>query len=103
MPNGRPTLSGKKKSQFENYLYNKYVSPDGLLRDYNTQQTINWKPGQPRKDIVDFGHRKGRSYNEMFQKYKNGQITLDELKEFKFNPDNYILQTPFSNRSHIFE
>lgn len=39
----------------------------------------------------------------MFNKYKNGEITLDELKDFQINPDNYRLETPSANRSHKFE
>lgn len=39
----------------------------------------------------------------MFEKYKNGEITLDELKEFQFNSDNFRLETPSANRSHQYE
>jgi len=102
-PNGRPTLSGDKKLQFETDVYNNQVSGDGVLRDPNTDEIIKWNPGQPRKDVVDFGHTQGNSYDDMFQKYKNGDISLDELKEFQFNPENYQLETPSSNRSHLYE
>ena len=61
------------------------------------------KPGQSRKGVVDFGHKPGNSYKNMFEKYKNGEITLDELKEFQFNPNNYRLETPSANRSHKYE
>ena len=102
-PNGRPTLSGKQKLQFEQEVYDNCVDPDGVLRDPNTGEVINWKPGEPRNGVVDFGHVSGSSYNEMFQKYKNREISLDELKEFQFNPDNYRLETPSANRSHKYE
>ncbi len=102
-PNGRPTLSGKKKLQFEKDVYNNNVDLDGILRDSNTGEVINWKPGQPRKNTVDFGHKSGYSYKEMFSKYSNGDIRLEELKEFQFSPDNYRLETPSANRSHKFE
>ena len=102
-PNGRPTLSGKKKLQFEKDVYNDNVDLDGILRDPNTGEVINWKPGQPRKGVVDFGHKSGHSYKEIFNKYKNGDITLDELKDFQTNSDNYRLETPSANRSHKFE
>ncbi len=52
---------------------------------------------------MDFGHKSGYSYKEMFNKYKNGDITLNELKDFQTNPDNYRLETPSANRSHKFE
>ncbi|MEG0523645.1 MAG: GH-E family nuclease, partial [Erysipelotrichaceae bacterium] len=102
-PNGRPQLSGVKKLKFENEVYNKNLDPDGVLRDPNTGDVIEWKPGQPRKDIVDFGHKSGNSYKDMFEKYKNREITLDKLKEFQFDPDNYRLENLSTNRSHKYE
>ena len=104
-PNGRPTLTGEEKLEFEMEVYNECIknSEDGLLHDPNTGEVIDWKPGEPRDGVVDFGHKSGKSYNDMFQKYKNGEITLEQLKEFQFNPDNYRLETPSANRSHQFE
>lgn len=85
-PNGRPGPTGKAKLKFEEDVYNKQVDPDGILRDPNTGVVIDWKPGQPRKGKVDFGHTTGNYYSKMFNKYKNREITLDELKEFQSNP-----------------
>jgi hypothetical protein len=102
-PKGRPALSGEKKLQLENDVYKNNVDPDGILRDPNTGDIIDWKPGQSRRKVVDFGHKSGNKYSDMFEKYKNGEITLDELKEFQFNPDSYRLETPSANRSHKFE
>ena len=102
-PNGRPELKGKAKKQFEIDVYNNSVRSDGILRDPNTNAIINWKPGQPRKGVVDFGHKSGMSYQEMFRKYRNREITLAELKEFQFNPNNFQLEVPSSNRSHKYE
>ena len=96
-------MSGDAKLQFEKDVYNNNVDPDGILRDPNTQEIIDWKPGEPKKGVVDFGHNQGSSYNEMFQKYKNREITLEELKEFQFDPNNYRLETPSANRSHLYE
>lgn len=102
-PNGRPGPTGKKKLEFEQAVYDKQVDPDGILRDPNTGEVINWKPGQPRKGKVDFGHNEGNSYKKIFEKYKNREITLEELKEFQSNPDNFRLETPSANRSHKYE
>ncbi|MED2791160.1 GH-E family nuclease [Bacillus wiedmannii] len=102
-PRGRPQLSGEKKLEFEKDVFNKQIDPDGILRDPNTSETIDWKPGRPRKGKVDFGHTEGNSYKKMFEKYKHGEITLEELKEFQFNPDNFRLETPSANRSHKYE
>jgi len=102
-PNGRPTLSGDAKLKFEEEVYSNNISDDGILRDPYSQEVINWKPGEPRLNVVDFGHKYGYSYNEMFQKYKYGEISLEELKQFQFNPLNYQLQTQFTNRSGIYD
>ena len=102
-PYGRPTLTGDKKLEFERAVYNKQVDPDGVLRDPNTGDVIDWKPGQSRRGVVDFGHKEGKTYKKMFEKYKNREITLQELKDFQFNPDNFRIETPSANRSHKFE
>ena len=103
-PNGRPTVTGKKKLEFEIEVYNEQLSPDGILREpYPPYGIINWKPGQPRKGIVDFGHTKGNSYIQMFEKYKKNLITLEELKEFQYNPKNFRIEKPSSNRNHFHE
>ena len=39
----------------------------------------------------------------MFEKYRNREITLDELKEFQFNPENFRIESPGANRSRKFE
>ena len=104
-PNGRPSLSGDEKLQFEQDVYDAQIanSPDGLLHDPHTGEVIDWKPGDSRTGVVDFGHKTGEEYIDMFNKYKSGEITLEELKDFQFNPDNYYLETPANNRSHIYE
>ena len=79
-PYGRPTLTGDKKLEFERAVYNKQVDPDGVLRDPNTGDVIDWKPGQSRRGVVDFGHKEGKTYKKMFEKYKNREITLQELR-----------------------
>lgn len=35
----------------------------------------------------------------MFEKYANGELSLDELKAFQFDPDNFQIEFPSSNRS----
>lgn len=104
-PNGRPTLTGDDKLNFEQEVYDAQIakSPDGKLHDPHTGEIIDWKPGEPRNNVADFGHKSGKEYNDMFQKYKSREITLDELKDFQFNPENYYIETPSANRSHMFE
>lgn len=101
---GRPGQTGKSKAEFEQKVYDAQVDPDGILRDPNNPDIeIEWKPGESRRGVVDFGHNQGQSYNTMFEKYRNGEISLDELKEFQSNPNNFRLEDPSANRSHKFE
>ena len=102
-PNGRPSLSGKSKLDFERAVYEAQVDSDGILRDPNTKEVIDWKPGEPRKGIADFGHIQGKSYKKTFESYKNGVLTLEELKAFQSNPANFQIEVPKSNRSHKYE
>lgn len=73
------------------------------MRDPNTGEILDWKPGQPRKGKVDFGHKPGKSYKKMFEKYKNGKISLEQLKAFQSNPKNFRIESYSANRSHQFE
>ena len=102
-PNGRPGPFGKARLAFEWAVYNKQVGSDGILRDPNTGEVINWKPGQPRKGVVDFGHIEGKAYRDEFKKYKNREITLNQLKEFQSDPSNFQIELPSNNRSGRFE
>ena len=102
-PRGRPKLSGERLLDFEQGVYQNSLSSNGKIYDPNLHIEINWKPGQPRRGIVDFGHKPGKKYSDMFRKYKYGEISLEELKEFQFSPNNYQLETIHGNRSHLYE
>lgn len=86
-----------------NAVYEAQVDSNGILRDPNTKEVIDWRPGEPRKGIVDFGHIQGKSYKKIFESYKNGVLTLEELKAFQSNPANFQIEVPKSNRSHKYE
>ncbi len=102
-PNGRPGPSGKAKLEFEKAVYNRQVGKDGILRDPNTKQILNWKPGDPRTGKVDFGHKPGKNYCKMFEKYKYGKISLEQLKAFQSNPKNFRIEGYSPNRGHLYE
>lgn len=102
-PNGRPDPTGKARLKFEQDVYDACVGRDGILRDPNTGEVLDWKPGQPRKGKVDFGHKAGKNYHKMFEKYKNGKISLEQLKAFQSNPKNFRIESFSANRGHLFE
>ena len=77
--------------------------PDGLVRDPNTGDIINWTPGQSRKGVWDMGHIPEAKYSEMHEAYMNGELTTKEFVDWYNDPANYIPELPSNNRSHKYE
>ena len=77
--------------------------PDGLVRDPNTGDIINWTPGQSRKGVWDMGHIPEAKYSEMHEAYMNGELTTKEFVDWYNDPANYRLELPSNNRSHKYE
>lgn len=98
---GRPAYG---KNQV-NDVWNK-ASKNGkkTVRDPHTGEiltnTIDSKTG--RRDW-DMGHRTGREYRDLYDRFMNGEIDEEEfLREYR-DPNNYIPESPSANRSHKFE
>lgn len=105
-PYGRPQLTGAKRLAFEKAVYNWQIktSPDRKLRDpYPPREILHWKPGQSRKNKVDFGHKKHHEYKKWFDMYKYRKITLQQFKAHEFNPKHFYIQSIGKNRSRIYE
>ena len=77
--------------------------PDGLVRDPNTGDIINWTPGQSRKGVWDMGHIPVAKYSEMHEAYMNGELTTKEFVDWYNDPANYRPELPSNNRSHKYE
>ena len=56
--------------------------PDGLVRDPNTGEVINWTPGESRKGVWDMGHLPEAKYSEMHEAYMNGELTTKEFVDW---------------------
>ena len=97
-PYGRVGVKGKAKDRMREFLYWRDVGSDGILRDPNTGEVIPWKPGQPANGVVDIGHKSGRSYHSVFEKYRKRLISLEEFRAGEYDPDNFQLELPRSNR-----
>ena len=102
-PYGRLKVRGKAEIEMLETLYKRDVGSDGILRDPNTGEVIPWKPGQPRKGVVDIGHKPGRSYNSVFKRYKNRQISLEEFRAEESDPNHFHLELPHSNRGRKYD
>ena len=77
--------------------------PDGLVRDPNTGDIINWTPGQSRKGVWDMGHIPEAKYSEMHEAYMNGELTTKEFVDCYKDPANYRPELTSNNRSHKYE
>lgn len=77
--------------------------PDGLVRDPNTGDIINWNPGESRKGVWDMGHIPEAKYSEMHEAYMNGELTKKEFVDWYNDPNNYRPELPSNNRSHKYE
>lgn len=64
---------------------------------------IEWEPGQPRRDVWDMGHQEGREYRDLVDQYLNHEISKEEFLQRYRNADNYEVQDPGRNRSHVDE
>ena len=90
------------KSQVEE-VWENAKGRDGLVRDPNTREVLNWDTTQSRYDQWHMGHTPGNDYASLYQKYLNGEISKEEfLKEYR-NSSNYRPEAPKENMSHKWE
>ena len=94
----RPSL--KKETILE--TWNRHKNKDGFVYDpYIPNLKLEWDGKSPRK--WDMGHIRGKEYKKLHKAYMDGEISKEEfLREYN-NPDNYVPQSRYSNRSHKFE
>lgn len=97
--NSRPSFrNGVVEEVWENAK-----GPDGLVRDPNTGEIINWTPGESRIGVWDMGHIPEAKYSEMHEAYMNGEMTTKEFVDWYNDPANYRPELPDNNRSHRYE
>ena len=99
----RPYLRGSRPSFRKDFEQNLYDYYNGIVQDSNTKEILDWKPGQPRKGIVDFGHTPGEKYSNVFEKYKNELRTPKQFRDWYNDVSNYQFENPSNNRSHKYE
>jgi len=75
-----------------------YVDGDG-----DRHGLIRWAPGMPRDGVWDMGHVGGQEYRDLRLEYLNGDLTFNQFMEQYRDPQNYRVQDPGRNRSHIDE
>lgn len=77
------------------------IGDDWVVKDGH--RLVEWQPGDPRDGLWDMGHGNGREYRDLRQAYLNGEISFEEFMREYRDPDNYLVQDPYRNRSHIDE
>ncbi|ACQ79138.1 rhs protein [Beutenbergia cavernae DSM 12333] len=77
--------------------------PDGVVRDPNTGDVIDWTPGTPRRDVWDMGHVPGERYHDVWERYMRGEMTPAEFRDWFNDPANYRPELPGNNRGHRYE
>ena len=88
------------KGQVEE-VWRRAMDKDGIVKDPYTNEILVWDGKSPRN--WDMGHVRGKEYKDLHKRYMDGKISKEEfLREYR-NPDNYIPQSRYSNRSHKFE
>lgn len=66
-------------------------------------RSVTWKPGQSRQGKWDMGHRAGHEYRKTYKDYMDGKISKDEFLKIYRDPDNYKVEDPKRNQSHVDE
>ncbi|MGX2952059.1 GH-E family nuclease [Shewanella sp. JL219SE-S6] len=81
-------------------VWNAAVSkrPDGRVFDPNTKKELFWDGGS-RVGQWDMGHKPGKDYASLHDKYIAGDISKQEFLDEYRNPNNYHPEDPSSNRS----
>ena len=69
------------------------------MRD-DDNKIIDWKPGDDRRGKVDLGHVKDFEYKKIFLLYKKGLISKQQVQEIHNDPENFVFQSIYDNRSH---
>lgn len=83
------------------------LHPNGPVGDdwtvENGHRLVDWQEGQLRDGLWDMGHDGGLEYRKLRELYLNHEIDFDEFMKQYQNHENYSVQDPYRNRSHIDE
>jgi hypothetical protein len=102
----RPYLSGSRPSfrkDLEVKVFEQNRGPDGVVRDPNTLDEIDWQPGQTRRGVWDMGHIPEQKYSIVRARYVAGEMTPQEFRDWYNTAEHYRPELPSNNRSHAFE
>lgn len=73
------------------------------MRDPNTHQVLTWDKSKSRFWQWHMGHRPGKEYRLLRQKFINCIITRKKMLDEYNDPKNYYPEHPIANMSHKYE
>lgn len=96
--------NGKLKPDENGFVPKKLEKDEIYVKDIDDNwRSVKWKPGQNRGGKWDMGHKAGHEFRKTHSDYMNGNISKDEfLKEYT-DPNNYKVEDPKRNQSHVDE
>ena len=71
--------------------------------DPNTLQELLWDKTKNRNGQWDMGHLPGKSYDQLKQRFLNGEISRKQFLNEYNNPANYRPEAASPNRSRQFQ
>ena len=100
--NSKQKTAGRAKNDDGSYL--DYEKDDVIVQDINGNwYKVEWDPNQPGARPWDMGHNRGDEYWRTHDLYMNGKMSKEDFIEWYQNPENYSVQDPLRNRSHMDE
>jgi hypothetical protein len=76
---------------------------NGKVYDPNTLQELHWNSSIKRNEQWDMGHLPGKSYDQLKQRFLNGEISRKQFLDEYNNPANYRPEAPSPNRSRRYQ
>jgi hypothetical protein len=76
---------------------------NGKVYDPNTLEELQWDRSKTRSRQWDMGHLPGKSYDQLKQRFLNGEISKKQFLDEYNNPANYRPEGQSPNRSHRYQ
>jgi hypothetical protein len=73
----------------------------GKVFDPTTGDELTWDMSRSRTGQWDMGHLPGKSYDQLKQRFLNGEISRNEFLDEYNNPANYRPEAPSPNRTRL--
>ena len=81
----------------------KKKSPDGKVRDPNTGEELFWDKTKNRDGQWEMGHKPEQSYDQLKQRFIDGEISRKQFLDEYNNPANYRPEARSPNRSRKYD